>query len=726
MSLNLDQIRDYNRGGSLAISDAGGDGPAQIKKTGFWHWIKLCFGNDKAVARNQGTLDALRTAIQNDPRYFDDDVQNRATQLLAGVRADNSISAKAIKGIIAQLDKMSTPVEQRKSVMRLATGHLIALGMPEGAAGMEKAYKDAAVKFTLNRRNGESYADIKVVDRLNEFNAIMGRVFDRLGNDPAARALFAAYVDKGRLFTGKGELKSEDDINTLIDGIKRTVDELDEIGAEHGETVRANVLAGLKDLGAPMPTKVFRSFVDGGAGMPKCGLDKLSANSSAAEIHEAIARFVKSIETKLHAEPFQTDDPATVIWLQKFIGMGMAASLTNDEKKAVLDAFKSDQGKNLIAFYIGCKSGGELRAKLANVLCGLLTQLNTDVDKARPDTMIEFPEQCDHAALPANAIFDFDPELAASGAGAKEVVDGLVKAENSPVKGLGDPNLKTRMNMIAKDTLTILFAQQITEIRQSNDKVKTGKPDFDQMNYNFQVDSFRGFAIVVTIDGKQVKLPNEDAVKARDILTQFLIQDEKAVFAEQSDDIKAKVYMLMSCLHQGCVSAMQSGVSKAFSPETKNNPLCAGRGLPIVDFALSLNGNKDVEIDVSTRIVKRPEKGMGPWMLTRQRGDDADIFFCDDNAYFDYSAKITLPASGMDKYIKADWENYDHAEVKKVSINEAISRHTEKAVQLIPERYRIPVEVDVAFHFHAESVTKMNEDIYHPPSHIKKSMPGKK
>ena len=65
----------------------------------------------------------------------------------------------------------------------------------------------------------------------------------------------------------------------------------------------------------------------------------------------------------------------------------------------------------------------------------------------------------------------------------------------------------------------------------------------------------------------------------------------------------------------------------------------------------------------------------------------------------------------MDKFIKADWENYDHTEVKNTMTNQAISRHTEKAVQLIPERYRFPLEIDVAFHFHAENVTKMNEDV---------------
>lgn len=59
MALNIDQIRNYNRGGSLAIADAGGEGPAQIEKTGFVHWIKLRFGNVKAVEKNRATIEPL-------------------------------------------------------------------------------------------------------------------------------------------------------------------------------------------------------------------------------------------------------------------------------------------------------------------------------------------------------------------------------------------------------------------------------------------------------------------------------------------------------------------------------------------------------------------------------------------------------------------------------------------------------------------------------------------
>lgn len=416
MALNIDQIRNYNGGGSLAISDSGGDGPAQIKSTGFVHWIKLCFGNTRAIEKNRTTLDTLRAAIQNDPRYFDDEVQNRATQLLAEVSTKSTIGAAKIKGIIAELDRMSTPVEQRKSVMRLATGHLLSLGMPEGVAGMEKAYKDAAVKFTLHRGNGESYADIKVVDRLNEFNGIMGRVFERLGDNADARSQFAACLEQGKLFAGNGELKGEDAIDALVDGIKKTVDGLDIIGTKHGETARANVMAGLKEIGTPISPSVVRSYVDGAAAMPKCGLDKLNANSSASEIHEAVAKFIRSIETNLHTEPIQTDDPLVAVWLQKFVGVGMVASLTGDEKEALLDAFKSEHGSNLLTFYNANTLGhGPFQTLLANVLTGMQIQLKADVDNAAPNTLVEMPADYNAATLPANAINDIDPGLAANG-----------------------------------------------------------------------------------------------------------------------------------------------------------------------------------------------------------------------------------------------------------------------------------------------------------------------
>ena len=416
MALNLDQIRNYRQGGSLAIADAGGEGPAQIEKTGFVHWIKLRFGNVRAIEKNRTTLDTLRAAIQNDPRYFDDEVQNRAVQLLANISTSRTIGAAKIKGIIAELDRMSTPVEQRKSVMRLATGHLLALGLPEGAAGMEKAYKDAAVKFTLKLQPGETYANLQVVDRLNEFNAIMGRMFDRLGDNPDAKKLFASYVAKDRLFSGNGAMKSEEAIAALVDGIKETVGELDQIGRKHGETVRANILAGLNELGSPIPVDVLRSHLDGAANLPKCGLDQLNANSSAAEIHDAIAKFVRSIETKLNAVRFDSDDPYTIVWLQKIIGMGAVVSLSNDAKKSLLDALKTERGANLLTFYgANAVGAGPFQTMLVNVETGLQTQLKVDVDGAPPNTLVEMPADYNPAILPANAISDIDPELAANG-----------------------------------------------------------------------------------------------------------------------------------------------------------------------------------------------------------------------------------------------------------------------------------------------------------------------
>jgi len=221
------------------------------------------------------------------------------------------------------------------------------------------------------------------------------------------------------------------------------------------------------------------------------------------------------------------------------------------------------------------------------------------------------------------------------------------------------------------------------------------------------MDIFRGFAVAVAINGKKVELPCEDAEKARDILTRFLLEDEKAVFAEQDGNTKAKVYMAMSCLHQGVVAAIQSGVSTAFSPETKNNPLYAG-GKPTIAFALSLNENKDVRIDVSAHLGKRT----GPFRLMSQKTDDlTDVYICDDNAYFDCFARITMPAAAMDDFIKADWENYDHAKVYQTSVTSTVPDHCEKAVELIPERFRYRCEVEAGFHLHAESATKINEDI---------------
>ena len=109
MALSIEQIRNYGAGGSLAITNANGEGPARIQKTGFWHWVGSVLGVRSSRTQNADTLQALRTAIQNDPRYFASNVQNRANELIAGVSINTSIDAARIKGIISELDAMSTP-----------------------------------------------------------------------------------------------------------------------------------------------------------------------------------------------------------------------------------------------------------------------------------------------------------------------------------------------------------------------------------------------------------------------------------------------------------------------------------------------------------------------------------------------------------------------------------------------------------------------------------------
>ena len=720
MSLSIDQIRQYDRGGSIAISNDAGDGPAQIEKTGFGHWLCSIFGITRSVAKNEHTVAALRAAIQNDPRYFAADVQQRAAELLANVKVGSSIAVAKVKGIIAELDSMSTPTLQSQAVRNAAIGHLAAAGLPQVAAGMEDVYKRTAVTFAARLAEGGTYAGIDVAARLAEFQEIIGGTIGRLGDNPDVKELFLAFANAGRLCGADGQLKSAEELAAFADGIRQTVAELDEIGKRHGEQIRANVLDGLKKIATPLPAGTVSALVNGGAAMPKCGLDKLNGDSSATDIHRAVAKFFKSRTDDLKRLTSAKNEPIVSSWLMRFIGMGAAASLTAEGKKALLDAFKSEQGGNLLSFYVCNMAGdGRFQQDIGDFASGLLMQLNAEVDKTPPNAMIDFPEEYDVEMLPANAIFDIDPKEAVSGDAAKKIVDGLLKAGNSPVKGLDDPELKNRMNTIAKDSLTVNFAQQVNEIRQTQGKKKAGKPDFGQINENFRTDLRRGFAITVTINGRQVKLPNEDVAKSRDILAQFLAQDEKAAFAELDDIAKAKVYMLTSCLHQGIVAAVQAGVSLAFSPEKNGNPLYSGGGSDVA-FALSLNGNKDVEIDMSARLYKSPSKA-SPFMVTKQLADGVpDVFLCGKNDHFDYCAKITMPTADMDKFIKADWENYDYTKVKETSIRQDIPHYKEKAVGLIPEKYRFLCDVDVAFHLHAENATQMNESISPTSRHSKK------
>ena len=133
MPLTVEQLRSFDSNWGNLVVQQDANGAQQVKAGGLRHALASLFHTDAAQARNKATYTAIRNAIMQDDRFFAPDVKAKADELLKGLDNGSGISASTIKGIIRQLDEMSTPEKQREAVRKAAIGHLAALGVPASA-----------------------------------------------------------------------------------------------------------------------------------------------------------------------------------------------------------------------------------------------------------------------------------------------------------------------------------------------------------------------------------------------------------------------------------------------------------------------------------------------------------------------------------------------------------------------------------------------------------------
>jgi len=72
MAITMDQLKGLMNtpglSGRIAINEQGAN--AQVEKTGIGHFLKTFFGFKSAKAKNEATLNAIRTAFRDDPKLM--------------------------------------------------------------------------------------------------------------------------------------------------------------------------------------------------------------------------------------------------------------------------------------------------------------------------------------------------------------------------------------------------------------------------------------------------------------------------------------------------------------------------------------------------------------------------------------------------------------------------------------------------------------------------------
>lgn len=299
MSLTIEQLRNFAGTGGISISAGIDNQQAEIKSTGFLHKIKTFLGFKSAKAQNAATIDAIRMAIQSDPRLFL--ARQRADELLDAVKG--TITATKVRSIIADLDSTvgaMSGTEQRKAVNYIVNGCVAAAGMPKFAKGLGQDFAQYYCKMIAGTVADKMVPRNKVQDGLNvadisrEIAACRKTIadcFKIIGDDPEDRQAFAKMVSDHRTLilmssANNGVMKPSEDCLQIARDVKALFDKRREIAQTSGTITARLAMESITSMDTPISADLLGNLVEAGRKMDTSDLAKLGKHYRLGEIDE--------------------------------------------------------------------------------------------------------------------------------------------------------------------------------------------------------------------------------------------------------------------------------------------------------------------------------------------------------------------------------------------------------------------------------------------------------
>lgn len=231
MSLTVSQLLNYAGKGEIVIADGNNAAESAIKQAGIFHKIKEFLGFKSAKATNEATLNAIRTAIQNDAKYVS--AYDSLESQLRGIKG--TITIEKVKTMLSDIDKglaNRSNEDRNKAIMSAVKGRLALKGeppfmtvLPAGLKEDFKAFYTSAIATTVAQSNGKRSIEDCVQTIENMFPDVRkSQNKERLpnGDDPVKVARdtcidLATVISKrnGPFLDKDGNLPSKDEANTF-------------------------------------------------------------------------------------------------------------------------------------------------------------------------------------------------------------------------------------------------------------------------------------------------------------------------------------------------------------------------------------------------------------------------------------------------------------------------------------------------------------------------------
>ena len=375
MDLTIKNVRDFlqdNQGvGQIVLAEYEGGAAPELEKAGFLHKVKSFFGCASAKAENQATINALRTAIRNDPNLFA--VSGEADKLLGQVKG--TITAEKVRNILDRLDSLANESSEEQYVemaRNTVSGQIAARGAPGflQSRGLDKNqqfmawYNKAAASYVVDKP-GEKVPDSwgKVSADLKDFNKIFDRCLNVFGGNKQHIKAFAAMCSgENGTMLGVGPQVTADLGKTLekVINLKRLFDKADSLGEEHGRGMKLVLLTNIISHPNVFSADMLEQAVEDVTSIQMLALKKLKPTASKEEIVKAFREALSESEYPVEHVMNKVSLGKDMVDPKKMLRYAQRLTI----QCAVAFSYKEDR-QNLFSVLNGL-SGQELRADLAN------------------------------------------------------------------------------------------------------------------------------------------------------------------------------------------------------------------------------------------------------------------------------------------------------------------------------------------------------------------------
>lgn len=690
--INLDALRNVNASRTLVLNRAGDD----LVQNKTFQKFRSFFNIGSARAENRQTLDAIRTAILNDPRFngSGDLATQELDRLLGEVRTDRAIRAGQITSILSQMDAfVAQPRVQWRALHLRIEARLAATPRPPALAQLTDAqYAEIAKKVLCTSANGNPQS-LDVPTALAQLNEKLEALMPRINQTPFIRDILLKNI--ARHF-----MVSLDDLSAHIEGkvaaFENALGQLPEVpnAAEAGRYRECcvDLLRALEKPVDPRLFQVLKAFTDQ---LPMADLQALLHSpeppTSDAILH-AVGKFLDAAQDNTRLATFYPEgmeilnggDESTTLSI--FAAYTALLRLPAADRAALHALLGSPAGQNVGKLFLSltCNSVQQANANALAVLRQNLERFD-NLQPIEPD-----PAPVDFSAFSAQTLTNLSPmDTCFTGdfaSGLRKLLTNIPATIDTPAptdlsKNPTVENFKRAVRPSVKTMVATSFAYDM-------------KAALCGETTTFQKDIVRDMHVYLP-DGTQLPA---DFNAARDRLAALVTGNPQATYAQAPEAIRHKVCFITALLSQEIEKVCYMGMPIALNSEDPSTPFTAvGRqDAPVNHRAFHLALSDDGGISV------RYERRSAMMMLMRQ--GDSDFTRVAEDSYEDYSLSIDIPGAEVNRILQADWQGADFSSLTARLSKPKGPGDFGNIFYAVPASCRLNAQVDFGLHIHANAL----------------------